>query len=70
MLHLVDCSLLAPPRTGPDGRSRYLMLQALREYGPARLAEAGEQASAAALTDYAQQVARRPRRACGPERER
>jgi predicted ATPase/DNA-binding CsgD family transcriptional regulator len=59
VLHLVDCSLLTPPRTGPDGRSRYLMLQALREFGLARLAEAGEQASAdAALTDYAQQVAR------------
>lgn len=59
VLHLVDCSLLTPPRTGPDGRSRYLMLQALREYGLARLAEAGEQASAdAALSDYAQQVAR------------
>ena len=29
VLHLVDCSLLVPPRTGPDGRFRYLMLQTL-----------------------------------------
>jgi predicted ATPase len=30
VLHLVDCSLLAPPRAGPDGRVRYLMLETLR----------------------------------------
>ena len=42
VLRLVDCSLLAPPRTGPDGRSRYLMLETLRGYGLDRLAEAGE----------------------------
>jgi predicted ATPase/DNA-binding CsgD family transcriptional regulator len=49
VLRLVDCSLLAPPRAGPDGRSRYLMLETLRGYGLGRLAEAGEgdQASAA-----------------------
>ena len=28
VLHLVDCSLLTPPREGPDRRSRYLMLPA------------------------------------------
>jgi len=42
VLRLVDCSLLAPPRAGPDGRSRYLMLETLRGYGLGRLAEAGE----------------------------
>jgi non-specific serine/threonine protein kinase len=30
VLHLVDCSLLVPPRADPDGRSRYLMLETLR----------------------------------------
>ena len=34
-LRLVDCSLLAPPRTGPDGRARYLMMDTLRAYGAA-----------------------------------
>ena len=57
-MHLVDCSLLAPPRTGPDGRARYLMLETLRAYGLERLAEAGEQAgAAAALARHAVQVA-------------
>ena len=42
VLHLVDCSLLVPPRTGPDGRARYVMLETLRAYGLERLAEAGE----------------------------
>ena len=41
--HLVDCSLLSPPRAGADGRLRYSMLETLRGYGAARLAEAGEQ---------------------------
>ena len=27
VLHLVDCSLLVPPAAGPDGRSRYSMLE-------------------------------------------
>ncbi|HUY49956.1 MAG TPA: hypothetical protein VMV92_30300 [Streptosporangiaceae bacterium] len=27
VLDLVNCSLLAPPRTGPDGRPRYVMLE-------------------------------------------
>jgi predicted ATPase/DNA-binding CsgD family transcriptional regulator len=58
VLHLVDCSLLTPPRTGPDGRSRYLMLDTLRAYGLERLAEAGEQPeAAAALAAHALQVA-------------
>ena len=45
---LVDCSLLVPPRPGPDGRSRYVMLETLRAYGAGLLAEAGEQDQAAA----------------------
>ena len=54
VLRLVDCSLLAPPRTGPDGRARYLMLDTLRVYGADRLADAGEgPAAAAALAQYA-----------------
>ena len=58
MLHLVDCSLLSPPRAGPDGRSRYAMLETLRAYGSGRLAEAGEQdGAAAALAGYAVRVA-------------
>ncbi len=58
VLHLVDCSLLTPPRPGPDGRARYLMLETLRAYGLARLAEAGEQqAAAAGLASYALRVA-------------
>ncbi len=58
VLHLVDCSLLVPPRVGPDGRARYVMLETLRAFGLERLAEAGEQAgAAAALAAYALQVA-------------
>ena len=58
VLHLVDCSLLSPPRAGPDGRSRYGMLETLRAYGTRRLAEASEQdESAAALAGYALAVA-------------
>jgi non-specific serine/threonine protein kinase len=52
VLHLVDCSLLSPPRTGPDGRARYLMLETLRAFGAQRLAEqaaAGLQTSAGEL---------------------
>ena len=60
VLHLVDCSLLAAPRTGPDGRARYLMLETLRAYGAERLADAGEQpGAAAALAGHALQVAER-----------
>ena len=58
VLHLVDCSLLVPPRSGPDGRSRYVMLETLRAYGAGQLAEAGEgDAVAAALARYALGVA-------------
>src|SRR5262249_59334272 len=41
VVRLVECSLLSPPRAGPDGRARYLMLETLRAYGAARLAGAG-----------------------------
>jgi non-specific serine/threonine protein kinase len=58
VLRLVDCSLLMPPRTGPDGRFRYAMLETLRTYGAGLLAETGEQDQAAiALTRYALRVA-------------
>jgi serine/threonine-protein kinase PknK len=54
---LVDCSLLTPPRVGPDGRSRYSMLETLRAYGAGLLAQAGEQdRAAAALAAYALKV--------------
>jgi len=53
VLRLVDCSLVLPPRTGPDGRSRYGMLETLRAYAAGLLAEAGEEAEVgAALTAY------------------
>ena len=35
---LVDCSLLVPPRAGPDGRTRYTMLETLRAFGAGLLA--------------------------------
>jgi predicted ATPase/class 3 adenylate cyclase/DNA-binding CsgD family transcriptional regulator len=58
VLRLVDCSLLMPPRTGPDGRSRYAMLETLRTYGTELLAAAGEQDAAdAALAGYALGIA-------------
>jgi hypothetical protein len=54
VLHLVDCSLLVPPRAGPDGRSRYGMLETLRVYGAGLLAGADEDARvAAALAGWA-----------------
>jgi hypothetical protein len=59
VLRLVDCSLLTPPRAGPDGRSRYVMLETLRAYGAGLLDQAGEQdGAAAALAGYALRVAR------------
>ncbi|HEU5391445.1 MAG TPA: LuxR C-terminal-related transcriptional regulator [Streptosporangiaceae bacterium] len=59
VLHLVDCSLLVPPRAGQDGRARYAMLETLRAYGAGLLAETGEQdQAAAALARYALRVAR------------
>jgi predicted ATPase/DNA-binding CsgD family transcriptional regulator/DNA-binding XRE family transcriptional regulator len=58
VLRLVDCSLLTPPRDGPDGRSRYSMLETLRAYGAGQLAETGERdQAAAALAGYALKVA-------------
>ena len=58
VLRLVDCSLLVPPRAGPDGRARYSMLETLRGYGAALVAQAGEQDQAqAALAGYAVRVA-------------
>jgi predicted ATPase/DNA-binding CsgD family transcriptional regulator len=58
VLRLVECSLLVPPRPGPDGRSRYAMLETLRAYGAGLLAGAGEQEQAqAALARYAVRVA-------------
>jgi len=58
VLHLVDCSLLVPPRVGADGRSRYVMLEMLRAYGAGLRAEAGESdAVATALAGYALGVA-------------
>ena len=58
VLRLVDCSLLVPPRAGPDGRSRYAMLETLLAYGAGLLAEAGEAGrAAAALAGYALRVA-------------
>jgi len=58
VLHLVECSLLGPPRPGPDGRARYAMLETLRDYGAGLLAEAAEQRDdAEALARYALGVA-------------
>ncbi len=42
VLHLVDCSLLVPPRAGLDGRTRYVMLVTVRASGAGLLAEAEE----------------------------
>jgi predicted ATPase/DNA-binding CsgD family transcriptional regulator/transcriptional regulator with XRE-family HTH domain len=58
VLRLVECSLLGSPMVGPDGRTRYRMLETLRAYGGGLLAEAGEQDdTAAVLAAYALQVA-------------
>ena len=58
VLHLVDCSLLLPPQAGPDGRSRYGMLETLRAFGAGLLAEAGEEHEvAAAVAAYAAELA-------------
>jgi predicted ATPase/DNA-binding CsgD family transcriptional regulator len=58
VLRLVDCSLLVPPRAGPDGRSRYVMLETLRAYAAGLLDQAGEQEeAAAALAGYALRMA-------------
>ena len=58
VLRLVDRSLLVPPRTGPDGRTRYVMLETLRAYGTGLLTEEGEDGEVAgALAEYAAVVA-------------
>jgi DNA-binding CsgD family transcriptional regulator len=58
VLRLVECSLLVPPRPGPDGRTRYAMLETLRGYGAGLLDQDGEQGDAeAALARYAVRVA-------------
>ena len=58
VLRLVECSLLVPPRPGPDGRPRYAMLETLRDYGAGLLAQAAEQGDAeAALARYMLRVA-------------
>ena len=59
VLRLVDCSLLLlPPQAGPDGRSRYAMLETLRAFGAVLLAEADEEDQiGAALAAYAAKVA-------------
>ena len=55
---LVDCSLVLPPRTGPDDRSRYVMLETLRAYGAGLLTETGEEDEvSAALAGYAAEMA-------------
>ena len=46
VLRLVECSLVVPPREGPDDRWRYAMLQTLRDYGSGLLAGSGEQDAA------------------------
>ncbi len=54
LLHLVNCSLLTPPRTGPDGRGRYVMLETLRAFGRDQLGASGEiQETMAALARQA-----------------
>jgi non-specific serine/threonine protein kinase len=58
VLRLAECSLVLPPRTGPDGRSRYAMLETLRAYAAGLLAKAGEEAEvSAALAAYATEMA-------------
>ena len=49
VLKMVDCSLITPPRTGSDGRGRYMLLETLRAFGLDRLTEAGERPGAEAL---------------------
>jgi predicted ATPase/DNA-binding CsgD family transcriptional regulator len=57
VLRLVDCSLLVPPRAGPDGRWRYVMLETLRAYGAGLLAAGERDGAAAALARWAVVVA-------------
>jgi predicted ATPase/DNA-binding CsgD family transcriptional regulator len=58
VLRLTDCSLLVPPRVGPDGRTRYAMLETLRAYAAGLLAKAGDDGEVtAALTRYVAKLA-------------
>jgi predicted ATPase/DNA-binding CsgD family transcriptional regulator len=58
VLRLTDCSLLVPPRVGPDGRTRYAMLETLRAYAAGLLAEADDEGEVtAALAAYAAKLA-------------
>jgi predicted ATPase/DNA-binding CsgD family transcriptional regulator len=58
VLHLVDCSLLTPPNTGPDGRARYAMLETVRAFARDRLIEAEEEdAASQKMAEYALTVA-------------
>ena len=58
VLRLVNCSLLTPPRAGPDGRSRYTMLETLRAFGRDRLADPAEASAAASgLARHALEIA-------------
>ncbi|MGH3168091.1 MAG: response regulator transcription factor, partial [Trebonia sp.] len=55
---LIDCSLLMPPRQGPDKRLRYTMLRTLRAFAMAHMADAGEEdETIAALAAFALAVA-------------
>jgi predicted ATPase/class 3 adenylate cyclase/DNA-binding CsgD family transcriptional regulator len=56
VLRLVECSLLVPPRPGPDDRARYAMLETLRGYGAGLQAGAQDDAEVA-LARYAVGVA-------------
>ena len=43
---LIDASMIIPPREGPDGTSRYLMMETLRAYGRYQLEASGERQDA------------------------
>jgi predicted ATPase/DNA-binding CsgD family transcriptional regulator len=58
LLQLVDCSLVTPPRTGIDGRARYVILETLRSFAWEQLTGAGEHdITCASLSGYLLQVA-------------
>jgi non-specific serine/threonine protein kinase len=58
VVQLVDCSLLTPPRVGPDGQARYLMLETVRAFALEQLDESGDRADAeSAMIEHAVQVA-------------
>ncbi|HEX9033516.1 MAG TPA: LuxR C-terminal-related transcriptional regulator [Streptosporangiaceae bacterium] len=68
LARLVRRSMVLPPAPGPDSQPRYGILDTLRTYGRARLAEAGEAAEVrAAVTGWA--VTEAERAAEGFERE-